>query len=77
MLTGSQLVKNLSAMWETWVQSMGQEDPLESRMATHPSIFAWKIPWARGGWQAAVHGVTKNGMNEQLTLSLFMYGERY
>ena len=38
-------VKNLPAMWETWVQSLGQEDPLEEDMATHSSILAWRIPW--------------------------------
>jgi len=32
-------------MWETWVRSLGQEDPLEKEMATHPSTLAWKIPW--------------------------------
>ena len=41
----AQLVKNLPAMQETWVQSLGQEDPLEKEMATHSSILAWKIPW--------------------------------
>ena len=41
----AQLVKNLSAMQETWVQSLGGEDPLEKAMATHSSILAWKIPW--------------------------------
>ena len=41
----AQLVKTLPAMWETWVQSLGQEDPLEKEMATHSSILAWKIPW--------------------------------
>ena len=41
----AQMVKNLPAMWETWVWSLGQEDPLEKRMATHSSIFAWRIPW--------------------------------
>ena len=40
------MVKNLPAMWETRVQSMGQEDPLEKEMATHSSILAWGIPWA-------------------------------
>ena len=40
----AQVVKNLPAMWETQVQSLGQEDPLEKGMATHSSIFAWKIP---------------------------------
>ena len=40
------LVKNLPAMWETWVQSLGWEDPLEKGTATHSSILAWRIPWA-------------------------------
>jgi len=54
------MVKNLSAMQETWVQSLGQEDPLEEGMATHSSILAWRIPMDRGAWQAAVHGVAKS-----------------
>ena len=37
--------KESACMWETWVQSLGQEDPLEKGMATHSSIPAWKIPW--------------------------------
>ena len=41
----AQTVKNLPAMQETWVQSLGQEDPLEKRMAIHSSILAWRIPW--------------------------------
>ena len=41
----AQMVKNLLAMWETWVQSLGQEDPLEEGMATHSSILVWEIPW--------------------------------
>ena len=41
----AQMVKRLPAMWETWVQSLGWEDPLEKEMATHSSILAWKIPW--------------------------------
>ena len=41
----AQLVKNLPATWETWVQSLGQEDPLEKGKATHASIVAWRIPW--------------------------------
>ena len=40
-----QVVKNLPAMQETWVQSLGREDPLEKGMATHSSILAWRIPW--------------------------------
>ena len=39
------MVKNLPAMQETWIQSLGQEDPLEKEMATHSSILAWRIPW--------------------------------
>ena len=39
------MVKNLPAVWETWVQSLGWEDPLEEDMATRPSILAWRIPW--------------------------------
>ena len=39
------LVKNLPAIQETWVQSLGKEDLLENRMATHSSILAWRIPW--------------------------------
>ena len=41
----AQSVKNLPAMQETWVQSLGQEDPLEKETATHSSILAWRIPW--------------------------------
>ena len=39
------MVKNLSVIQETWVQSLGQEDPLEKGMATHSGILAWRIPW--------------------------------
>ena len=50
----AQMVKNLHATWETRVQSLVQEDPLEKRMATHSSILAWKIPWTEepGGLQS-------------------------
>ena len=41
----AQMVKSLPAVQETWVQSLGWEDPLEKEMATHSSILAWKIPW--------------------------------
>ena len=52
-------IKNLPAMGEMWVQSLGWEDPLEESMTTHSSILAWRIPKDRGAWQAAVHQVTK------------------
>ena len=42
----AQMVKNLSVMQETQVQSLGREDPLEKGMATHSSIFVWRLPWA-------------------------------
>ena len=56
----AQMVKNPPAMRETWVRSLGREDPLKEGMATHSSILAWRIPTDRGGWQATVHGVTKS-----------------
>ena len=52
-----QTVKNLSVMQETWVQFLGQEDPLEKRMTTHSSILAWRIPWTEGAWWVRVHGM--------------------
>ena len=48
------MVKRLPEMWETWVRSLGREDPLEKELTTHSSILAWRIPWA------TVHGVTKS-----------------
>ena len=56
----AQLVKNLPALWETWVQSLGWEDPLDEEMATNSSSLAWKTSMDRGAWQAKVHGVTKS-----------------
>ena len=41
----AQRLKRLPAMWETWVLSLGREDPLEKEMATHSSILAWRVPW--------------------------------
>ena len=52
-------VKSLPAMQETQVQSLSQEDPLEKEMATHSSIFAWKIPWM-GEPGGTVHGIAKS-----------------
>ena len=67
------MVKNLPAMQETQVQSLGQEDPLEKGMATHSSILAWRIPWTEepGGLQPM--GRKELDMTEQLTLSLFTF----
>ena len=47
-------------MQETWVRSLGWEDPLKEDMATHSNILAWRIPMGRGAWQATVHVVTKS-----------------
>ena len=53
-------MKNLLAMRETWVISLGWEDPLEEGMATHSSILAQRIPVDSGAWQATVRGVPKS-----------------
>ena len=52
----AQRLKHLPAMWETWVRSLGREDPLEKEMANHSSILAWRIPWTEepGGLQSMV-----------------------
>ena len=51
-----QMVKNLSAMWETWVQSLGWEDTLEKGMATHSRFLAWKIPQTE---EPGIHGLQR------------------
>ena len=56
----AQMVKNPLAMQQTWIQSLGWEDPLEKVMATHSSLLAWRIPMDRAAWWATVHGVTKS-----------------
>ena len=56
----TQMVKNPPAMRETWVRSLGWEDPLEEGMTIHSSIPSWRIPLGRGAWEATVHGVTKS-----------------
>ena len=55
----AQTVKNLPAMWETWVLSLGQEDPLEKGMATHYSILAWRVPWTEVPGRLQSMGVTR------------------
>ena len=57
------MVKNLPAVWETQVQSLSQEDPLEKEMATDSSMLAWRIPWT-------VHGVAESDITEQLILCI-------
>ena len=64
----AQTVKNLLAMQETWVQSLGQEEPLEKGMATHSSIPAWRIPWTEEPGGCSPWGHNESGMTERLTL---------
>ena len=56
----AQMVKNLPAVWETWVWSLGWEDLLEEGIATHSGILTWRIPMDRGTWWAAVHRIAKS-----------------
>ena len=56
----AQTVKNLAAMWETRVQPLGWEDPLEKGMATLSSILAWRIPWTEESGGLQPHGVAKS-----------------
>ena len=65
--TASLVAQVVPAVWETWVQSLGWEDPLEEGMATDPGILAWRIPMDRGAWWAPVHRVTKSQMTERLS----------
>ena len=67
------MVKNPLAMQETWIRSLGWEDPLEEGMATHSSIRAWRIPKDRGAWQATVHGVSESDTTEQLSTVQCIY----
>ena len=57
----AQTVENMPTMRETWVRSLGWENPLEEGMTTHSSILTWRIPMDRGTWWATVHGVAKVG----------------
>ena len=54
------MLKNIPAMQKMWVQSLGQEDPLEKGMATHASILAWIIPWTEELGRLQAHRVTKS-----------------
>ena len=60
----TQIVKNLPAMWETWVRSLSCRDSLGEGMATHSSNLAWRIPMDRGAWWTAILGVTESDMTE-------------
>ena len=57
------MIKYLPAVRETWGPSLGQEDPLEEGMATHSSIFAWRIPMDRGAWQVTYSSWGRNELD--------------
>ena len=57
------MVKRLPTMWETWVQSLGQEDLLETEMATHSSLLAWKISWMEEPGRLQSMGLQRAGHN--------------
>ena len=67
----AQMVKHLPAMWETWVRSLGWEDPLEKEMATHSTIFVWKIPWKEEPGKLQSMGSQRVGHNWATSLSLW------
>ena len=64
-----QMVKNLPAMQETWVQSLGQEDPLEEGMATHSNVLAWRTPWKEKPEGYSPWGYKESDTTERLSLS--------
>ena len=69
----AQLVKNPPAMQDMWVQSLGQEDPLEKEMATHSNILAWEIPWTEKSdklWSMRCQRVRHNLATKQQYLPL-------
>ena len=80
----TQLIKNLPAVWETWVLSVGWEDPLEKGMATYSSILAWKIPWAEEpgrlqamGSQRVGHNWATNTRQQWVVITDYLPAEKY
>ena len=72
------MVKNPPTVGETWLLSLGWEDPLEEGMATHSSILAWRIPMDRKSWWATVHGVTRVRHDKWLSIhtSIFIQSSK-
>jgi len=68
----AQMVKHLSTMWETWVQSLGWEDPLEKQMAVHSSTIAWKIPWTEEPGRLQSMGSQRMGHDSVTSLPLLL-----
>ena len=71
----AQLVKNPPAMRETWVLSLGWEDPLEKGMAIHSSILAWRIPWREEPGRLQSMGHKESDMTERLHYTILYHGE--
>ena len=69
----AQTVKRLPTTWETWVRSLGWKDPLEKEMATHSSIFAWKIPRTEEPGRLQSMGLQRVGHKLCLCISIFMF----
>ena len=67
----TETVENLPVRQETWVQSLGQEDPLEKGMATHSSILAWRIPWTEDK-KSVIIVITSNDNDNQQLIALHM-----
>ena len=67
------MIKNLPAVQETCVRSLGKEDPLEEMMTTHFSILAWRIPMDRGAWRATVHVVTMSWTKHRTQLTCYTW----
>ena len=71
----AQMIKNLPVIQETWVQSLGQEDPLEKGMATHSTILAWRIPWTEEPGGLASMGSQESDTAYQLNHHHHSYSE--
>ena len=69
----SQMVKNLPAMWETWVWSLGWEEPLEKGTMTHSSILAWRIPWTEELVSMGSQGVRHNRLTFTFSHYIYIY----
>ena len=73
MMMVAQMVKNLPAVQETWIQSLGWDDPLEKGMATHSIILAWRNPWTGSLMGYIPWGLEESDMTEWLTHTLQLY----
>ena len=71
------MVKNLPAMQETWVRSLGQEDTLEKRMTTYSSILAWRVPWTKKPDGLQFVGHKESDRTEQLSMHAMLINMMY